>query len=161
MASSSSSATWRPVQKGQIPAASQGLLAASEGSFPTRGEPSESHLLMSTYNIGAPEDQSHTSKAKQEPFTDKLKFEMQYLCDRFHAIFIQEVALNWSMILAALLPTGWTLLWGVGCCAIVFKDSDWAAHPAASQEDVKMFPDHADRDNPCRHWRRFMKAGRI
>ena len=106
MANSSSSATWRPVQQGQAPAASQGPLAASEGSFPTRGEPSESHLLMSTYNIGCPEGHSHTSQKTHEPIKDKLKLEMQYLCDRFHAIFIQEVALNWSMILAHLLPTG-------------------------------------------------------
>ena len=84
---------------------------------------------------------------------------MQYLRDRFHAIFIQEVALAWSILFKPLLPQGWTLFWGVGCCAVVFKYSDWAADPAAAQEDVHMFPDDADRGRACRHWRRFMKAG--
>ena len=158
----SSSTTWRPKQQGQIPAASQGeVLAASKIEFPERSETSESYLLMATYNIGAPEDHSHTSIPKKQLFTDKLEREMQFLCNRFHAIFLQEISLNWSMIVGTLLPKGWGLLWGEGCCATVFKDSDWAADPAASQEDMKMFPDRADRDNACRHWRSFLQAGRI
>ena len=69
---SSSSATWRPKQQGQIPTASQGKAPAESQGLPERGEPSRSHLLMATYNIGAPEDMSHTSKAKQDGFTTKL-----------------------------------------------------------------------------------------
>eukprot|EP00974_Lingulodinium_polyedra_P003224 302376-Lingulodinium_polyedra.AAC.1 len=65
------------------------------------------------------------------------------------------------MILNSLVPSGWTVLWGEGRCATALKDSDWATHPAASQEDAHMFPDGEDRQNKYRQWRKFLKAGRI
>ena len=88
-----------------------------------------------------------------------MAFEIKALCDKFHVIFLQEIALQWSMVLGSLLPSGRALLWGTGAYATVYRESDWATHPAASQEDCYMFPDNADLDNACRQWRTFMKAG--
>ena len=112
-----------------------------------------------TYNIGAPEDHSHSSKAKQKSFKDKLAFEIGFLCDKFHVILIQEIALQWSMVLGSVLPSGWTFRWGTGAYATVWREIDWATHPAALQEECYMFPDNADRENAHRQWRTFMKAG--
>ena len=154
MAASSSSWQWVPKAHAPPPAASQG----STKDAAKTGAPTATNLWVATYNVGAPEDQSHSNPKNKPQFTNKLVSETVALCDRFHVIFLQEISLGWSMILAEHLPEEWTLLYGEGAYATIFKNKDWATDPAVSQEDVKIFQDKADNDNPYRHWRRYFKV---
>ena len=137
----------------------QGLVHAVSQGVPERAEPCESHCLVMTYNIGAPNDTDYHSRHSKRHFTEKLQTEILQMTQQCHVICLQEIAWTWSLILAEHLPPGWTQRWSPETVAILFKQSDWASWHA--EHNICMFPNAQDDNNSYRHWRNFLEVSQV
>jgi endonuclease/exonuclease/phosphatase family metal-dependent hydrolase len=135
--------------------------ASSHPAFPVAsqgargGEPGKNNLVVTTYNIGAKNEESFQGPGKGK-FREKLQDDIDTLIGAgIHVLCLQEVSSKWEDEILEILPKGWKTMCAANCLTAVHAES-WGM--IVDSSEMCIFQEFKDNKNVYRQWRSCLRV---